>query len=219
MNFKPILYSTDMVQALQEGRKTMTRRTQGLEEINRAPDKYEVVTLNIGEYLFSTDSGGLRPEVTIKAKYQKGDIIWVRESFTVMGHTTKHFAYKADLVKQGWDFKWKPSIHMPKAAARIFKKVTNVRVERLQQISQEDCIREGIKQEQFPPMWEDSFYFYPCNDSRDRTYSDSAKVSFYSLWRSINGQNSWDLNPWVFVYEFEVLDSARTDIAKAKYLK
>lgn len=92
---------------------------------------------------------------------------------------------------------------MPKAACRLFLEITNIRVERLQDISEDDAIREGIKSEIFTPNSEKCYYFYPCNDLRDDSYIDLPKTSFYSLWQSINGPESWDENPWVWVIEFK----------------
>lgn len=216
MNFKAILYSTDMVQAMQEGRKTMTRRTQGLEEINKQPDAYSVATVNIGEYVFESEAGGQKSEVTIKAKYQKGDILWVRESFAVEGLLKNVFFYKADIGLPKIE-KWKPSIHMPKVAARYFQKVTNVRVERLLQISEEDAVAEGCSK--YGPFGEYRGSRHPNGGQmKYRAYS-TAQRAFQCIWETINGKESWELNPWVFVYEFEVLDIAQSAIAKANLLK
>lgn len=238
MNFKPILYSTDMVQALQQGRKTMTRRTQGLEEINKQPDAYSVATVNIGEYVFEvrsqkSDVGSFdsMTDVTVRSKYQKGDILWVREKFSIHGHTTRHFIYRADVcgdhdLPDGC--KWKPSIHMPKAAARIFLKVTNVRVERLQQISEEDAVAEGILYLESMQPYTMGYKLYGDHEISDilerKAVTGTSIESFETLWDMINGKGAFDFNPWVFVYEFEVLDrnadrSDRTDIAKANLLK
>lgn len=99
---------------------------------------------------------------------------------------------------------WIPSIHMPKEAARIFLRVKNVRSERLQEISESDAIAEGIKT--IVHDGQSIYYFYPCNDLRDDSYLDYPITSFYSLWRSIYGEESWKQNPLVWVYEFEVIE-------------
>jgi hypothetical protein len=88
--------------------------------------------------------------------------------------------WSSDLIRQ--HMPWRPSIHMPKSAARIWLKVTDVKVERLRDISQEDAVAEGVKAS--PPF---------------------AIGYFKNLWESINGAASWNANPWVWVVEFEVV--------------
>lgn len=98
--------------------------------------------------------------------------------------------------------KWKPSLFMPKEAARIFPKITNIRIERLQDISEVDAIAEGIKPLDY---WRDrhypGHYFNYLNDGRG---PQTPRFSFFTLWESINGQESLASNPWVWVYDFEV---------------
>ena len=156
IQYKPILFSTEMVQAILEGRKTQTRRLHGLDEIKKNPNDWTF-------YYFSKDDkrtfAHFRKQEDNKIKsifgtspYQIGDILWVRETFfncssfkeyPLFSEIKGNFCYKTN------DFigchKWKPSIYMPKKAARIFLEVTNVRVERLQDISEEDVIAEGVK--------------------------------------------------------------------------
>jgi hypothetical protein len=96
-------------------------------------------------------------------------------------------------------FPWKPSIHMPKAAARIFLRITDIRVERLQDISEEDAIAEGIGNAENGRMGYKDYL-----DSDSATFH--AKQSFESLWQSINGAESWDENPWVWVITFESIE-------------
>lgn len=178
---RPILFSTPMVQSVLNGSKTQTRR---------------LFKAKGGQSWYTCPYG------------QVGDILWVRESFyepMFEGLNGKYY-YKADLEKQGWDFKWKPSLFMPKDACRLFLEITDIRIERLQKISDEDCKSEGIKREIFTPTGEEFYYFYPCNDLRDDSYLDSPKTSFYSLWKSINGQLSWDDNPFVWVISFKVVE-------------
>jgi len=136
----------------------------------------------------------------LKMKYGKpGDVFWVREKFTPLPFdmvnqiTGLHFSYYADcdadsleLAKE-YGFKWKPSIHMPKEAARIFLKIKHVRVERLNQISRRDCVLEGC----------------PIPIPSGKT---NPKAWFYDLWTDINGMNSWLSNPYVWVIEFERID-------------
>lgn len=196
MKIKPILFSTPMVRAILEGRKTQTRR---IVKFNK-----EIEVKNIG---FSATSPNGSFEVRgihkngeygasfFKLPFKKGDILWVRESF---GNTAIGTMYKADINNPQINKPssgWKPSIHMPKAAARIFLEVTNVRVERLFDISEKDAIAEGI----IVIEPEEAYNSY---DKGVGSYA-TARGSFFSLWTSINGQASTDANPWVFVYDFK----------------
>ena len=193
----PILFSTAMVQAILAGRKSITRRMQGLEKINEKPNNYAYKGIhpdNPSVHIFARLFLGVWVEtIYIKCPYgQHGDVLWVRESFyepLFEGLNGKYY-YKADLVPAGWDFKWKPSIHMPKEAARIWLKVVNVRVERLHEITEQDAIAEGVE----------TLGLYPG-------YSVSSRGKFEGLWNHINGTESWDANPWVWVVEFEVLST------------
>lgn len=219
--FKPILFSTEMVQAILAGRKTQTRRVlvdwdqhkpkfiisgQGM-----YAGKYPEPSKYMAHFRYpteSTDSCGL------VAPIQPGDILWVRETFQKLEsviHKEVDFLYKADVEYHNYFNSdlvvWTPSIHMPKEAARIFLKVTKVRCERLHDISEGDAIAEGIKSHIFPESGKPCYYFYPCNDLRDDSYLDFPQTSFYSLWQSINAKKyPWDSNPWVWVYDFERIE-------------
>lgn len=156
----------------------------------------------------------------VKPKYQVGDILWVRETtcYVMLDHAhdllegaidKNQFVYKANVhsdwieyAKEKYGYKWKPSIFMPKEAARIFLRVTDVRMERLQDISEEDAISEGILQidhEFLPKGWKDYVVY-------SEIPFDNPKDSFASLWESINGDNSWSDNPYVWVISFEITD-------------
>lgn len=192
MKIKPILYSTEMVQALLENRKSQTRRTKGLNYINTNPDNWEI------EYLDSIWARAKDFEIKeLKKPYDVGDILWVRESFTPVGYKEKpmYYLYKAN--RDHKSMKWKPSIHMPKKAARLFLKVTNIRVERLQDITEADAIAEGIYMN-YPIVYRD----YLQKD-HSRTGFDNPIESFFSLWGFINGEASLKSNAWVWVIEFE----------------
>ena len=188
--FKPILFSTEMVQAILAGRKTQTRRilkVKGCREF--VPDP----TWSLED----CEKWGAKP------KYQPGDILWVRET-SIFLHNK--WIYKADNLSEMKLFSgWKPSIFMPKEAARIFLKVTNVRVERLQDISEKDAIAEGVDMlgETKQYNWK---YYKNYNKSQDYTFM-SPIDSFESLWQSINAKkHPWESNPWVWVYEFERIE-------------
>ena len=106
---------------------------------------------------------------------------------------------------------WKPSIFMPKEAARIFLKVTNVRVEKLQDISEEDAIAEGIAVSS--KVGSDGHYYYKdYNDTTDWPEVGwmHASTSFQTLWQSINAKKyPWESNPWVWVYDFERIEKPK----------
>lgn len=179
---KPILFSTEMVRAILDGRKTQTRRVV-------KPSVFEKGT----NWFWNPN------ENICLAQYRKGDVLWVRETFCEVpyeynhipikgGHiTTPKYAYKAD-SKRDYTGIWKPSIHMPKEAARIWLEVTDVRVERLQEITEEDARAEGVKA------------YGPNNCS-----GTSARIAFAQLWDSLNEKRGyeWRVNPWVWVIEFE----------------
>src|SRR5690606_8173259 len=187
---KPILFSTPMVQAILENRKTQTRRKCAHQYWQHS----ELVDFN--------DNGcHIKVDKNVTSKYQVGDILWVRETWqTSYNYENDNwdYIYKSDggyWIDDDGPMKWKPSIHMPKAAARIFLEVTNVRVERLFDISEKDAIAEGI----IVIEPEEAYNSY---DKGVGSYA-TARGSFFSLWSSINGQASLDANPWVFVYEFK----------------
>lgn len=207
MKTKPILFSTEMVQAILEGRKTQTRRVvKGLEELNE-PFFQSLVQHASGLITFSSlDSNKV---IEPKNPYGNiGDVLWVRETFfcTKYYEHTPLFKNKGKYIyKATNDFigchKWGSSIHMPKDAARIFLKITNVRVERLFDISGEDAIAEGIYKEYRESLKSMRYLDYETKE-RD-SYLGNPIDSFTSLWKSINGEASWNSNPWVWVIEFE----------------
>ena len=210
-NFKPILFSTPMVQAILEGRKTQTRRS-----VIKQPTQKEFLPELFNDELGVLYVGykGLSKYLTgkVKSRYQQGDILWVRETWhKVHDSSTRQFlnyGYKAN-----WSYGiyshpknkgiWNASIHMPKDAARIFLEVTNVRCERLNDISENDAIAEGIETF-YNEEWDK--ISYKDYLKTDNTRTSSPIHSFASLWRSINGKDSWELNPFVWVYEFKLID-------------
>lgn len=202
---RPILFSTPMVEAEQAGRKTMTRRVRGLEYINKLPHRWrlseEYFVDSKGRFCqkFFNDSIGSH---IAKCPYgQPGDLLWVRETWYPEKyfnglHENFFLKYKADFGPEPVDWNWKPSIFMPKAVARIWLRVVDVRVERLQEISEGDAIAEGI--ESYRDLFMNYFPGGFCNLT--------PIPSFHTLWQSINGEDSWDMNPWVWVVEFEQVD-------------
>lgn len=195
----PILFNTEMVRAILEGRKTVTRRVINIDITNRCDVDTDGTLL-----CFEDEYGDHIPPEKL-SRYQEGDILYVRETWNHYNYdnlsTGEHregYLYKAspelkstlpDYVQLHWGEKWKPSIHMPKEAARIWLRVTDVRVERLQDIMKDEpgpenqIVKEGCK--------------YGCN--------------FIAVWESTVKKSEchlygWDANPWVFVYEFERIE-------------
>ena len=184
---RPILLSTPMVQAILSDRKTQTRRL-----IKPQPDSY--AEENISEW-----------ELYLKCPHGKvGDRLWVRETFAknVPGFPDG-ISYKADHIDSGDGntnpMTWKPSIFMPRSVCRITLEIANVRVERLQDISEEDAIAEGIYQL-------DSGYWSGGIHKTKGTpkHMINPKAGFQDLWNSINADRCpWDSNPWLWVVDFK----------------
>jgi len=176
MKERPILFSAPMVRAILDGSKTQTRRI-------------------------------VKSQSNICCPFGKpGDRLWVRETFQgplFDSDNSKCCVYRADggeapeyvdaddNLRQGW----KPSIFMPRWASRITLEITGVRVERLQDISASDCYAEGC----FRPDQLKSL-------GSEVTTRDNARGAYRKLWESINGADSWDANPWVWVVEFKAID-------------
>ena len=202
MAIKPILFNTEMVRAILDGRKTCTRRLPN-KRVVEDYFSYEVWAMSV-----ATDGCKKKTEKQFYEQYppyQPGDILYVRETvwqkigyyLDIDGETKpswyNDFKYVASDEKPetGWNYSWakRPSIHMPKEAARIWLKVANVRVERLQEISGEDLIKEGI-------------------DLFQSSYVRVAFDEFKNIWNSTIkksdlDQYGWVANPYVFVIEFE----------------
>lgn len=216
MKQRPILLSTLMIQSTAAGLKTHTRRTKGLEEVNFSPNTWQLIGIT-----HETDSSdfiqwfvaadGTR-KIIICPYGKPGDILWLRETFcTPIVHDgmENDYYYKADDIsavdvrRSYMSGKWKPSIFMPKAACRYHLVIKNIVCERLRNISPEDAIREGIE----------PIHQYAADIMKNgKLYKDYmglarglyAVNSFLSLWESIEGKESVDLNPWVWVIKFEV---------------
>lgn len=204
---RPIIFSAPMVRALLDGRKTMTRR------VLRLPKK--------------THSGG-----QIASPYQVGDTLWVREALRrdylpniLTGEPTKAeiAVYVADHewvlndaeFNMAWTWRNKslPSIHMPRWASRLTLKVTATKIERLQCITDEDAIAEGIV-----GGWhgDTRAHFADCPVPVDNTVWGYTPVGAYrSLWNFLHGAASWGTNPEVVAISFEVIESNIDDVMKA----
>lgn len=180
MKERPILFSGPMVRAILDGRKTQTRRI-----VKPQPTNDYVTFMPLSSELVGvTKHGGpIDNRGWLHCPYGKtGDRLWVRETWCpdVEPYT---FRYKAD----GGEplERWRPSIHMPRWASRITLEVVSVRVERLQDISEEDALAEGITLVE---------------------RGTSPVDQFNKLWESINGPGSWEANPWVWVVSFKRIE-------------
>lgn len=210
MKEHPILFNTEMVRAILDGRKTQTRRIikpQPLFLCESTPVYYDDKLVECPDCGDKHDTDHHQHE--IKYPYQIGDRLWVRETwFPTTSYKTakdalddtngeRKAAYKADYYS---DFKlvdgWKPSIHMPRWASRITLEITDIRVERVQDISEADAQAEGVK-----PAPQVS----QCSDGTFIQCSEKAyRGGFYKLWGELYGWHDWwDINPWVWVIEFK----------------
>ena len=210
----PVPFSTDMVQAINKDLKQMTRRTSGLERVNENPDNWFFQSLVLhasGRFTFGkVGEYNPKPEdiIECKPRFNVGDQLWVKETYQ---HTNilnlnpedenYGYVYKAD--GQPWEsyegWKWKPGRFMPKIASRTWLEVTEVKCERLQDISDKDCIAEGILRTEYG--YKNYYKKYPVSDFMRGT--NQALLSFKSLWWEINGEESWIENSWVFAYTFK----------------
>lgn len=218
MREKPILFSTEMVQAILEGRKTQTRRViKDKDIINR----FDIDVDGKPIAYIDQETGDSFPP-TIRCRYQAGDILWVRETWADlrgMGFgnnpiTDKpwSYSYKADIetgsdsdrARIDYGVKWKRSIYMPRTAARIFLKVKNVRVERLQDITEEDAKAEGVTNYWAEPH-KDTPPFIGAAKEPGEYLCFTRRKAFQQLWDSLNKKRGygWNTNPWVWVIEFE----------------
>ena len=187
MKERPILFSAPMVRAILEGRKTQTRRV-----VKRLPLRINGDTNSMEVDVANIENGNFAKKIRCPMG-QPGDRIYVRETFarvpTVCGGDELVFA--AD-YQDGSDktagVKYTPSIHMPKELARIWLEVTGVRVERLQEITPEDCIAEGLN-----------------TTLRERDAEVNLKQQFKELWESTGGDCT--ANPWVWVVDFKALST------------
>lgn len=215
MAIKPILFNTEMVRAILDGRKTCTRRVIEL------PENMDGV--QVGKSGDSSNPlGFMYPGGIKRPPYQPGDILYVRETWCALpvneaghmrGHSIYYYRADGDLRPEGWRGKWRPSIHMPKEAARIWLKVTDVRVERLQEIDEDGVWDEGFKFKP-PCLTRVSADGHtcdldgPCMSSIKYCDMTIGELFGRELWNSTIKKSDlnrygWDANPWVWVIEFE----------------
>lgn len=232
MSLKPILFNTEMVRALLEGRKTVTRRVVKPQPVLDGhlwklggaawSDSVLSVPVMLGHSLYN------------RAPYQPGDVLWVRETFRVDylsnivgsgrvrykadgSYADIHFsADRYDMMRRAHRMVWRSSENMPREAARIFLRVTGVRVERLQAITEEDAKTEGAEK------------MYPYTDPETGKTAfllhenGTYRAGFSQIWDSTIPKRPslferylyyWEYNPWVWVIEFERVEKpAKNDL-------
>ena len=182
MKERGVLFSAPMVRALLDGTKTQTRR------LCKAAKSHD-------------DGEDYRGDIRIVSPYgQRGDLIWVKETWAaphafdpmpprlIPAGTRFHFRATVD----AGGLLWRSSIYMPRWASRITLEITDVRVERLQKISEADAVAEGWTKQ-------------PERSDDPQVHADAARDWYSELWESANGAGSWDANPWVWVVSFRRL--------------
>nr|WP_269469086.1 morphogenetic protein [Leclercia tamurae] len=200
-----MIFNGEMVRAILDGRKTQTRR----------PVKFPVIDKNMGCELAGNElAGELAAGNYWNSPFGKpGDRIWVRETWAEAGagapdlklyraNYPEHVPSRYENVPSAEDVRWKPSIHMPRWASRILLEITDVRVERLNGISEAEAEAEGIDMEALA----DSQDCYDCIADHNMTGRPTAKGAFKYLWESIYGEENWQDNPWVWVIEFKRIE-------------
>lgn len=227
---KGIIFGTESIQALRDGRQTMTRRI--VKKVYKWIKKVE--KNNDGTFTFYPSGHGIIGNLayTLKPRYQPGDVCYVKETWYAhdctanecilsdyydcpnVTHTKKGvcYIYKAS-HENDVDVKWRSPLCMPKEAARYFIRIKDVRVERLQDITEEDAKAEGVEWLSEISAFK-NYLWHGNHDAPQKLidlwkyqYSsyDNARDSYSSLWQLKNARNGhdWDKNDWVFVYTFE----------------
>lgn len=217
---RPIIFSSEMIRAILDGRKTQTRRTPGLEDVNKCPDLWIFNKSVILDYKTKKSARGkfgayfiseliepktisICPEVSPYG--QPSDRLWVRETWDVFAlpNEVPSICYRADstaipiLGKTGYQYqrpdnshKWRASIFMPRWVSRITLEIVDVRIERIQDISGEDAVAEGI--------------FEPIGCRSESGFQYEMRSQFMNYWDLINGKKyPWESNPWVWCIEFK----------------
>lgn len=199
MKSRPILFSGAMVRAILDGSKTQTRRVVKLTDSGRVKAAGSARNWHLDD-----------PNAVLACPYgQPGDRLWIRETWAQSSGDNRdeksgegnRAVYRADWIGPSLDGLWKPSIHMPRWASRITLEIFSVRVEQLQEISDEDSVAEGIKA--FHIGDQNAYGLNP--DDRDTMHA-TGKDAYRALWESINGPGSWTANPSVWVVEFRRLE-------------
>ncbi|MBX4822039.1 hypothetical protein C2U62_24735 [Klebsiella michiganensis] len=225
MKERGMIFNGEMVRALLDGRKTQTRRiVKGADGAVKFCKEWDINGEEIFVVLGEKDHTGMNPVLgAISCPLGAvGDRIWVRETWAEAGASAPDLKlYRANYpehvpsiyenVPPAEEIRWTPSIHMPRWASRILLEITDVRVERLNAISEEDAQREGVHTE----VWDQTVVArnYAARDEFFQFWSEDMphyvemnqlyRSSFRSLWESIYGAENWLANPWVWVIEFK----------------
>ena len=195
-----MIFNAEMVRAILDGRKTQTRRIVKLQ-----PDEDGLAKVTNGPWVDTSERNYRCPFGDV------GDRIWVRETWAEAGASApnlklyranypEHLPSHYENVPPANEIRWTPSIHMPRWASRILLETTDVRVERLNAMSERDAQAEGVGKlrggywQHYQPGW--------------TQHQLSARGSFVTLWKSIYGEESWNFNPWVWVIEFKRIEGA-----------
>ena len=224
MSDRPILFSAPMVRALLDGRKTQTRRI-----INPQPTMHEAGDCTIGGNRGPIDYLMREIYPQYMARFRKGDRLWVREAWrcngwasdvaTIFYRASEGDGYTA--MCEQWpvadhkplrvETKWSPSLHLPRWASRLTLTVTDVRVQRLTECTEEDALAEGVVKAR------DGYFTVPGVAHPNKAFGELSRVTaremYAALWDVINGSGSWLASPWVVAVTFTVerrnIDAAR----------
>jgi hypothetical protein len=223
MSDKPIIFSSEMVRAILDGRKTQTRRV-----VRPQPEEKPCgwpPELNKLSWYWKNEYIGIPINLVNYCPYDSvGDLLWVREKFAYLQNPEACFkegefpdvAYWAggnwDEAEPDQQPEWKPSIYMPKWATRIWLKITNIRVERVQDITLEDVVAEGVRLEG------EDYMRAAFGVTKKGILECLVKPVFRNLWNSLNAKRgySWESNPWVWVIEFKIKDLQIRDYPKGQ---
>jgi len=228
MKERPILFSAPMVRAILNGTKNQTRRlvkNTGLYAIDASIHGDDVAKRELLNLATRCPYGSNGDRMWVRETHAIVPRTAYAGSDGVQQVTRTDDDHDAAIFKEGWTrsksgFSWRPSIHMPRWACRINLEITSVRVERLQEISEPDAEAEGCERMDFEPEAHDWKICPKCGGMRlhnaigsgggvifdvDCTECDSYVKRYRHLWESINGPGSWDLNPWVWVVEFNLI--------------
>lgn len=227
---RPIIFSGPMVQALRAERKTQTRRALkpqpfpevcGFQKVFAQAPYFEALD-GLGKPMSAAFPGAPNyAETYPRIRISVGDRLWVREAHAYVGTIDPGWllyranGYESECDRHGFckpyppesEVRWRPSIHMPRKLSRLTLVVTDVRIERLQDISEADAVAEGI--ERVARTSAGDFYRNFDNPACPLL----AYGAYRSLWNAINGAGAWDANPWVVAYSFEVLRGNVDEIA------
>lgn len=206
MKARPILFNGEMIQAILDGRKTQTRRPVAAN-----------IAANFDEPRGPSDVAAGYPFIELETGFvsarevcpigQHGDLLWCRETFSLVPQTAYRCSVgvpqtvcpddpdRASIYRAGWcrsegGIVWRPSIHMPRWASRLTLEITDVRVERVQQITHSDAVAEGCDVSRLAAAATAGWYERP-------------QRAFRRVWDAVYG--SWEANPWVWVVEFKPL--------------